>query len=62
MHKQMKYVLDRWTESWVDHWAERLVVNGSKSSWQLVMIGWRAGQVFRKGILNKVRNVLMGTS
>lgn len=58
----MKYVLDRWTERWVDHWAESLVVNGSKSNWQLVMIGWRAGQVFRKNILNRVTNVLMGTS
>lgn len=43
MEKQMKYVLGRWSERWVDHWSERLVVNGSKSNWQLVMTGWRAG-------------------
>lgn len=62
MEKQMKYVLGRWSEKWVDHWSERLVVNGSKSNWQLVMTGWRAGQVFGKNILNRVRNVLMETS
>lgn len=57
MEKQMKYVLDRWTERWVDPWAEGLVVNGSKSNWQFVRTGWRAGQVFRKNILNRVRPI-----
>lgn len=62
MKAQVKYIPGRWTQRWVDHWADKQVVNGSKSIWQLLMPGWRAGQVFRKNILNRVRNVLMGTS
>ncbi|CAM5135987.1 unnamed protein product [Eretmochelys imbricata] len=41
--KLKKYGLDEWTirwiESWLDHWAQQVVVNGTMSSWQPVSSG-----------------------
>uniref|UniRef100_A0A8C3I2M9 Reverse transcriptase domain-containing protein n=1 Tax=Chrysemys picta bellii TaxID=8478 RepID=A0A8C3I2M9_CHRPI len=34
--KLKKYGLDEWIESWLDRRAQRVVINGSMSSWQLV--------------------------
>ncbi|CAM4637192.1 unnamed protein product [Lepidochelys olivacea] len=47
--KLKKYGLDEWTirwiESWLDRQAQRVVINGSMSSWQLVSRGVPQGLV-----------------
>ncbi|CAM4700866.1 unnamed protein product, partial [Lepidochelys kempii] len=47
--KLKKYGLDEWTirwiESWLDYWAQWVVINGSMSSWQLVSSGVSQGSV-----------------
>ena len=39
----MKYALDkqtvRWTENWLNSWAQRIVISGAKSSWRQVTSG-----------------------
>ncbi|CAM5108174.1 unnamed protein product [Natator depressus] len=49
VNKLKKYGLDEWTirwiESWLDHLAQRVVINGSMSSWQAVSSGVLQGSV-----------------
>jgi len=62
--KLMEYGPDkwtmRWTENWLNCWAQKVVIGDTKSSWKPITSGVSNGSVPEPILLNLFINMMMG--